>query len=94
MDENTKVYINGIFIKAHTFANGGQVLNVGIKTDEFCEELQKHKSESGYTNLKIGERREPSETGITHHCSLDTFEPSKNNEKKAPAKPEDDDLPF
>jgi len=79
-----KVYLNGMFIKEKVFDDGGSILNVSVKVEDFKAELDAHKNDRGYVNLKIKKRREPSETGITHYCEKDNYQPKANT----------DDLPF
>ena len=50
--------------KEKIFANGGSVLNIGIKA---------HTNERGYLNLNISKRNEVGQYGDTHSISLDTW---------------------
>lgn len=58
--------------------------------------------DNGWVNVKVLERREPSQSGMTHYLEVDTWKPGQNDgdaapAKKAPAKTEEvsaEDLPF
>lgn len=74
-----KVFVPGSSVKAHQFADGGEVLNVSFKVAELAEFMREHKNAGGYLNLQIARRRNgPSEHGHTHHVSLNTWTPKKD----------------
>jgi len=63
--------------------------------------------DKGWVNVKVLERREPSQSGMTHYLQVDDWKPGENRDgdaaaaaKKAPAKPAQtdevsaEDLPF
>ncbi len=62
--------------------------------------------ENGWVNVKVCERREPSQSGMTHYLEVDTWKPNQDRDDaapaaaKAPAKPAQtdevsaEDLPF
>lgn len=81
-----KIYINGLFIKQKEFENGGNILKVSIRVDDFVAELQQH-AKDGWVNIDICKRKLPSEKGHTHYAQLNQFSPTQ-----AP-KIEDCDLP-
>ena len=70
-----KNYINGITLKEKTFDDGGSLINVGIKVDDFIEQLNAIKKKSGWANIVIAKNREATEKGLTHHMYESTFEP-------------------
>tara|TARA_X000001382_G_C3154427_1_gene174063 strand:- start:912 stop:1220 length:309 start_codon:yes stop_codon:yes gene_type:complete len=70
-----KNYINGITLKEKTFDDGGSLINVGIKVDDFIEQLNAIKKNSGWANIVIAKNREATEKGLTHHMYESTFEP-------------------
>ena len=88
MPEN-KNYLNGAVIKEHAFDNGGTILKVWIKVDEFIEQLESIEKK-GSANILIQKRKEPSEKGVTHYIVEDTWE-AKKEDSSYKAK---DDLPF
>tara|TARA_R110000787_G_scaffold66560_3_gene149386 strand:- start:938 stop:1222 length:285 start_codon:yes stop_codon:yes gene_type:complete len=94
MPEN-KNYLNGAVIKEHAFDNGGTVLKVWIKVDEFSEQL-KSIEKNGSANIVIQKRKEPSEKGVTHYIVEDTYKPkdSDQHESRYGSEEEKDDLPF
>lgn len=77
-----KVFVPGSSVKAHQFADGGEVLNVSFKVAELREFMSAHANTGGYLNLQIARRRNgPSEHGHTHHVSLNTWTPKKDAAK-------------
>jgi len=94
MPEN-KNYLNGAVIKEHAFDNGGTVLKVWVKVDEFSEQL-KSIEKNGSANIVIQKRKEPSEKGVTHYIVEDTYKPkdSDQHESRYGSEEEKDDLPF
>lgn len=90
-----KNYLNGAVIKEHTFDNGGTVLKVWVKVDEFSEQL-KSIEKNGSANIIIQKRKEPSEKGVTHYIVEDTYKPkdSDQHESRYGSEEEKDDLPF
>ena len=94
MPEN-KNYLNGAVIKEHAFDNGGTVLKVWVKVDEFSEQL-KSIEKNGSANIIIQKRKEPSEKGVTHYIVEDTYKPkdSDQHESRYGSEEEKDDLPF
>ena len=59
--------------KEKTFANGGSLLNIGVKVADLLEFAQRHANERGYLNLCVQSRRELGKFGDTHTVSLDTW---------------------
>ena len=60
---------------------------------------------NGWVNVKVCERREPSQSGMTHYLEVDTWKPGENRDgdaaatpaKTAPAQTDEvsaEDLPF
>jgi len=93
MPEN-KNYLNGAVIKEHTFDNGGTILKVWIKVDEFIEQLESIEKK-GSANILIQKRKEPSEKGVTHYIIEDTYEDKGMNQHNSKyGSEEKDDLPF
>lgn len=68
-----------IFLKCSarekTFANGGSLLNIGVKVADLLEFAQRHATPSGYLNLCVQARREAGKFGDTHTVTLDTWTP-------------------
>jgi len=83
-----KNYLNGAVIKEHAFDNGGTVLKVWIKVDDFIEQLDSIEK-NGSANIVIQKRKEPSEKGVTHYIVEDTYVPKDDLSSKPK-----DDLPF
>jgi hypothetical protein len=61
--------------------------------------------ENGWVNVKVCERREPSQSGMTHYLEVDTWKPNQDRDggndapaaKPTPAQTEEvsaEDLPF
>ena len=67
-----KIYLKSS-AKEKIFANGGSVLNIGIKAEELIQFIQAHTNERGYLNLNISKRNEVGQYGDTHSISLDTW---------------------
>ena len=93
--QGKKNYLNGAVIKEHAFDNGGTVLKVWVKVDEFSEQL-KSIEKNGSANIIIQKRKEPSEKGVTHYIVEDTYKPkdSDQHESRYGSEEEKDDLPF
>tara|TARA_R100001163_G_scaffold61474_1_gene51505 strand:- start:314 stop:643 length:330 start_codon:yes stop_codon:yes gene_type:complete len=99
-----KKYINGIMIKEHVFENGGKILKMSIKKDEFIaclEECDVDLDFPQWINVIMARRKTPSEKGVTHYMYEDEWKPDKTfNETNDPQydkpKPKEDesDLPF
>ena len=92
--QGKKNYLNGAVIKEHAFDNGGKILKMWIKVDEFIAELKKIEKK-GSVNLVISKRLEVSKKGITHSMYEDTYKP-KEIDRQVNNDDEDDDdvLPF
>ena len=91
-----KNYINGFVIKEKSFDNGGKILKVSVKVDDFVEQLREIESK-GWANLNIAKRKEPSDKGVTHYVYEDQWKPEKDyNETNDPQwdNKEKEDLPF
>ena len=94
MKNPEKNYINGIIIKEKVFDNGGSILKISIKAEQFQDQVN-NITEKGWANLIIAKRKQKSETGITHYCYEDDFKPTIQNtfNKQAETSMEDDN-PF
>lgn len=91
-----RIFVDGLIIRAHQFANGGQNLNVAANVDRLIAWLNQHRRQSGWCKIVIAERRNPDEKS-THYAYLDTWEPKPKTQADAPpaAPPENpDNLPF
>ena len=73
-------YIQKCKIVEKTFDDGGSLLNVSINVAELVEIADP----TGWINLTIAKRREPSEKGATHYAYKNEFKP----------KTEEEGLPF
>ena len=104
-----KNYINGIVLKEHKFADGGSLLKVSIKVDEFVQNLKSCDNDRDFpewVNTIIARRKTPSDKGITHYMYEDEFKPDPNyrkselhdrqgvNDTNDPLNDNDEDLPF
>ena len=92
--QGKKNYLNGAVIKEHAFDNGGKILKMWIKVDEFIAELKKIEK-NGSVNLVISKKLEVSKKGITPSMYEDTYKPKEidrqvNNDDED----DDDDYPF
>ena len=47
MNENTKIYVNSIWVEEKVFPDGGAIIKLGIKADELIDFLQKNKNSKG-----------------------------------------------
>ena len=93
MSNPEKNYINGIIIKEKVFDNGGSILKVSIKTEEFQDQVNAI-TEKGWANLVLAKRKQKSETGITHYCYVDDFKPTVQNSYIKQNSTKEDDNPF
>jgi hypothetical protein len=94
-----KKYIKGVYLKEKTFNNGGSLISVSIKVDDFIEAIKAVEQNKGYINLNIEKMRETNERGNTHYVCENTWKPSTNSTPN-PVNPVPseiagtDDLPF
>jgi len=92
--QRKKNYLNGAVIKEHAFDNGGKILKMWIKVDEFIAELKKIEKK-GSVNLVISKRLEVSKKGITHSMYEDTYKPKETDRQvNKNDEDDDDDYPF
>lgn len=93
MSDQTSAKAPTIFLRCSArkkeFANGGSLLNLGIKAEDLTAFIAQHTNTRGYVNLTIKERREVGRYGDTHTVTLDTWVATP---KSAPV-PESD-IPF
>ena len=69
---NEKIWANGIMVR-ETSGRYGKFMKVGINLDDFIASVSPYVNDRGSVNLVINERRTPSDTGITHSVSIDTY---------------------
>lgn len=96
-----KTYINGCFIREKRFADGGAVINLDIKVEEFVAALYAHADGKGFAHFVMGKRREEGKGGITHYMCVSTYVPQAQPPSQPPASQsapaaatESDDTPF
>lgn len=81
----------------------GDMMRLSL-TESDLQSLQDN-LDNGWVNVKVCERREPSQSGMTHYLEVDTWKPGQDRDataaaepaKKAPAKTDEvkaEDLPF
>lgn len=71
-----KFYVNSVSVKTHTFPDGGELLKVGVKVDDFIAFLHANRKANGFVDLTVQKRASgPSQYGQTHSVCLDTFTP-------------------
>ena len=78
------------------FDNGGKVLKLSF-SERDRQLMDEHANEKGWVNLVVAKRREPSKTGVTHYCKIDTYQPKRNQAEPGTTDattPDTDDLPF
>lgn len=86
-DNKPTIYINGVFIREHTFKDGGAILKVNIPVDaidKLAEQLLAN-ADGDWTRLKIQRLREPklSKAGkelATHSLSVDDWKPDASRQ--------------
>lgn len=67
-----KTYINGLFIKTHTFNDGGEIIKLAVKVEALVAELNQYQQD-GWVNIDLCRRKEPSDKGHTHYAVLNLF---------------------
>ena len=72
-----KNFAKGLAIKSREFADGGTILKVGIKVDEFVQWLMTLPATNGWANIQICKNRQPTAKGLTHYASEDTWKPTR-----------------
>ena len=85
------------------FNNGGHKISLGLTAAD-VETMAQHLNERGWVNIDVCENRHPTETGNTHHCKIDTWQPNGPGKPTAPYKgpvsageltdEESDNIPF
>lgn len=50
-------------------------IRIGVKVEDLLAFANQHKTQSGYLNLEVKQRREVGQYGDTHSVTLDTFTP-------------------
>ena len=103
-----KKYINGVFIREHTFNEGGSVLNVRIPADKI-ESLAAQllaAVDDGWVKLRISANKNPTinrdgKVIATHSLAVDDWKPSgpsRQRQQPKASEPEHDggasDVPF
>ena len=83
-----KVFVSGLWIRKHSFADGGSILKLNVKVDRLIAWLNEHVNEKGYVNIVVQEKREPNEHG-THSAYLDTWKPKATGDGLPPARPDE-----
>ena len=89
-NQNSKTFINGVFINEKTYSDGGSKLKLSIPADkiDFVAEQLKFNERDGWCRLEITRNRNPKiseKTGkpiSTHSLSVDTWQPGQ---AKAPS---------
>tara|TARA_R100001086_G_C11814233_1_gene252397 strand:+ start:1052 stop:1291 length:240 start_codon:yes stop_codon:yes gene_type:complete len=74
-----KNYINGIILKEVVFDEGSSLINVGIKVNEFMEQLKEIENQNGWANIVIAKNKEKTDKGMTHHVYQSTFKPKNDD---------------
>lgn len=84
-------YINNVSIKETKFG-----LKISAPLDKLIEELKQNVSESGWINLEINKRKEPSKKGATHYMKVDDYKPVPKTDKQSDNGfiSDNEDLPF
>lgn len=95
MNQTSKVYVPKSSAKEKVFDDGGSIIKLGFKADEFVEFINANKNAKGYIKLTVSKRRTPSQYGDTHSVALDSFVP-KGEANSAPSNQPDlnDQPPF
>lgn len=84
-NQNSKTFINGVFINEKTYSDGGSKLKLSIPADkiDFVAEQLKFNERDGWCRLEITRNRNPKiseKTGkpiSTHSLSVDTWQPGQ-----------------
>ncbi len=91
-----KNYIGGS-ARAHTFNNGGEVINLSLCWEDL-QAIAKTPSKSGkhYIKVVIASKREEDQYGNTHSMYEDDFKPTEGGGKSEDNSSEEEknDLPF
>lgn len=91
-NQNSKTFINGVFINEQTFSDGGSKLKLSIPADkiDFVAEQLKFNERDGWCRLEITRNRNPKiseKTGkpiSTHSLSVDTWMPGQPKQQQQP----------
>ena len=80
-----KIWINGMFGKKVTFQNGGSLIKLAVKVDEFKHFADTH-ANNGYLNIVVQGSKEPrlDEKGNEKlNISLDTWKPKQQQQSSS-----------
>ena len=76
-EQNTRQYINGVWIEEKVFSDDSSILKLSVLPEKFIESLKAaKKNEKGYVKLVISKRRELGKNNETHTCYVDTWQPT------------------
>jgi hypothetical protein len=66
-----RTYIDGIYVREKS-GNYGPFFSVGIDVEKLVAQAKQH-GDGKFLNVTISARKQPSDKGITHSVSLDTY---------------------
>lgn len=66
-----RTYIDGIYVREKS-GNYGPLFSVGIDVEKLVAQAKQH-GDGKFLNVTISARKQPSDKGITHSVSLDTY---------------------
>ena len=72
-DKPEPIWVNGLRINEHTFANSGSILKVGINVDAFIAFIQANR-DGDWCNIILSRMKNP-KPNQTHYSTLDTWKP-------------------
>lgn len=61
----------------------GQEFRISFNVEKMLAFIAQHKTERGYVNLHMSERKSPGRFGETHGVTLDTWQPSSESRPAA-----------
>jgi hypothetical protein len=72
-----KKFVKGMYAKKRTFSNGGTIVQVTFKKDQFMEYLTSLEAdEKGYVRVDINEAQNPTDPKNTHYITLNEWKPN------------------
>ncbi len=76
-----KIFTKGLWVEKKTFDNGGEIIKLSIKVEDFCNFIEEHMNEKGYVNIDLKAKKEDKSK---YYGELNTYKPKQTEE----------DIPF
>ena len=86
-----RIYAKGLWVDKFKFDNGGEIVKLSIKVEDFCNFIEEHMNEKGYVNIDIKEKKEQKEDDKNKfYGELNTYKKEKSSLDDI----SEEDIPF